>query len=112
MRILLKPQLIYLSLVFFILDFASCTLSNREIEDHYWKFAEIRRGNPKQAQRHQIDHIVFAESRYYTLVKDTIYRDDDYPAPYAVIINRQKFPSLAIEIVILGTTDTIRYAGK
>lgn len=112
MSVLLKIILIHLLLVFFILGFTSCTLTNREIEEHYWKFDQIRRGNPKQPQRHQIDHIVFAESNYYTLHKDTIYRDDDRPAPYAIIISRQKTPSLAMEIVILGTTDTIRYVAK
>jgi len=87
----------------------SCGLSNREIEDKDWKFSEIRRGNPNLPFRHQIDHIVFAESRYYVLVEDTIYRDD---IPYAVIIDRKKTPSITIEIVLIGTTDTIRYVAK
>ncbi|MDR3059144.1 MAG: hypothetical protein LBU84_13515 [Prevotella sp.] len=100
-------NLSFLVITLFVIQ--SCVLSNREIEDKYWKFSDIRRGNPELPLRHQIDHIVFSESRYYFLVKDTIYRED---IPYAVIIDRQKTPSIAIEIVLIGSTDTIRYVAK
>lgn len=69
----------------------------------------MRRDDSSLSLRHEIDHIVFAESRYYYLVKDTIYRDD---IPYALIINRQRTPSVSIEIVLVGSTDTLRYVAK
>ena len=98
--------------IFTTLVITSCGLTNGDIEDKYWWFDEIRHPTPKVKLRHKIDHIVFAESQYYTLVKDTIYRDDAYPKPYALIISRQKKPSWAIEIVLFDTGDTIRYIAK
>ena len=106
-RSMYAVRLVTIVSILFIVQ--SCELSNREIEDKYWWFSEIRRGNPKIPLRHQIDHIVFAESKYYVLVDDTIYRDD---LPYALIINRERKPQKMIEIVILGSADTIRYVAK
>ncbi|GEM_PF-3623715 len=100
---------ILISILFLLFILQSCGLSNREIEKHYWKFSEIRRGEPEKPLLHQIDHIVFSESMYYVLVDDTIYRDDK---PYALIIDRQKGASTSIEIVIIGSQDTIRYVAK
>jgi len=96
-------------LILFVSVLQSCGLSNREIEKHYWKLSDIRRGEPDKPLLHKIDHIDFNESRYYVLVEDTIYRDD---LPYAVIIDRQKGTSISIEIVIIGSQDTIRYVAK
>ena len=102
-----NKKLFSLLLLFTLL--ISCGLSNGEIEDYYWELSDLRRGNPDKPLRHQIDHISFNESKYYILIKDTIYRDD---IPYAVIIARQKTPSIAIETVLIGSTDTIRYVAK
>lgn len=92
-----------------LLIFQSCGLSNRDIEDKYWKLSDIKRGNPDLPLLHQIDHISFGESRYYFLAKDTIYRDDK---PYAMIIDRKKGISTSIQIVIIGSQDTLRYVAK
>lgn len=101
-------KILFVSLLF-ITILQSCGLSNREIEDHYWKLSEMRRGNPEKPLLHRVDHIAFNESKYYILVKDTIYRNDK---PYAVITDRQKGTSTSIEIVIIGSLDTLRYVAK
>lgn len=92
-----------------VLLFQSCGLSNRDIENNYWKLSDIRRGDTTKMLMHQVDHISFGESRYYFLQKDTIYRDN---LPYGVIIDRNKGLSTSIEIIIIGSLDTLRYVAK
>lgn len=100
---------IFADLLLSMLLLSSCGLSNNDIENYHWKFSDIRRGDISKPLLHQVDHISFGESRYYFLVKDTLYREDQ---PYAVIIDRAKRPSVSIEIVLIGTQDTLRYVGK
>lgn len=100
-----------IAIVVLVVLFASCGLSNRDIEDHYWKLSDIRENvvPPLVENKHHIDHISFGESRYYYLEGDVIFRED---VPYATIIKRDRGASTSIEIVQLDTRETLRYVGR
>lgn len=99
-------------LLFIAVFFSSCTLSNRDIENHWWKFGERRKSSLNcdsiRINQH-IDVMYFDKMNHYTLIGDTIYKEE---LPYAEIISRYNKESVRMEIVQFETKDTILYFGK
>lgn len=99
-------------LLFVSVFFSSCTLSNKDIENHWWKLGERRKSYfdyDSIRNNQHIDVVYFDKTNHYTLIGDTIYKEG---SPYAEIISRYNKESMRMEIVQFETKDTILYFGK